>query len=126
MKELASVAFWAFIAVVVIANVWREVAMRRETEMTIRMALEKGQQLDAATVDKLLKSRSKGGADSLLVAGGVTLATGIGLPVMGYFLPGAFHPLLGVGLLVSIVGAALLVISSMIRRRRSQADQGLS
>jgi len=54
MKEVASVAFWAFIAVVVIANVWREVAMRRETEMTIRMALEKGQQLDAATVDQLL------------------------------------------------------------------------
>ena len=125
MKEIASVAFWGFIAVVVIANVWREVAMRRETEMTIRMALEKGQQLDAATVDKLLRSHPKGrGADSLLIAGGVTLATGLGLPIMGYFNPNAFRPLLGAGILVSFIGAALLLLSAIVRGRR-KADQGL-
>jgi len=126
MKEVASVAFWAFIAVVVIANVWREVAMRRETEMTIRMALEKGQQLDAATVDKLLRSQPKGrGADSLLIGGGVTLATGLGLPIMGYLLPNAFRPLLGAGILVSFIGASLLVLSAIVRGRR-KAEQGLS
>ena len=126
MKEVASVAFWAFIAVVVIANVWREVAMRRETEMTIRMALEKGQQLDAATVDQLLRSQPKGrGADSLLIGGGVTLATGLGLPIMGYLLPNAFRPLLGAGILVSFIGASLLVLSAIVRGRR-KAEQGLS
>lgn len=127
MKEMASVAFWAFIAVVVIANVWREVAMRRETEMTIRTVLEKGQQLDAATVDKLLKGHPRGaGSDSLLVAGGVTLASGLGLPIMGYFIPGAFYPLVGVGFLVSFVGAALLLLSFAVRSRRSRTEQGLS
>jgi len=126
MKEVASVAFWAFIAVVVIANVWREVAMRRETEMTIRMALEKGQQLDAATVDKLLRSQPKGrGADSLLIGGGVTLATGLGLPIMGYLLPNALRPLLAAGILVSFIGASLLVLSAIVRGRR-KAEQGLS
>jgi hypothetical protein len=127
MKEMASLAFWGFIAVVVIANVWREVAMRRETEMTIRMALEKGQQLDAATVDRLLRSHPKGGggADFLLIAGGVTLATGLGLPIMGYLTPYAFRPLLGAGVLVSFIGAALLLLSSIVRGRR-KTEQGLS
>ena len=89
---LAAFAFWGFVAVITVANVWREVVMRRESETTIRMAIEKGQQLDPATIDKLLRSNRRwsssrrGGADGLMVAGGLTLATGLGLPVLGYFI----------------------------------------
>ena len=82
--------------------------------------------MDAATVDKLLRSQPKGrGADSLLIGGGVTLATGLGLPIMGYLLPNAFRPLLGAGILVSFIGASLLVLSAIVRGRR-KAEQGLS
>jgi hypothetical protein len=123
---VAAFAFWGFIAVVIVANVWRETAMRRETEMTIRLAIDKGQQLDPATLDKLLRSNRGRGPESLLVAGGVTLATGLGLPIMGYFIPDAFRPLLGVGTLVSFIGLALLVVSSIVRSRRAQIGQGQS
>lgn len=123
MNAIAGAAFWGFIAVVIVANVWREVAMRREAEMTIRMAIEKGQQLDPATVDRLLRSHKGGGPDSLMVAGALTLATGVGLPVMGYFLPHAFQPLLGVGIFVSLIGLTLLVVSSVVRSRRGQNGQ---
>ena len=132
MGALAPFAFWGFIAVVTIANVWREVAMRREAEITIRMAIEKGQQLDPATVEKLLGSqRKRGRADSLIVAGGVMLATGVGLPIMGYFIArggedDAFYPLVGVGCLVFLIGVAFLVLSSIMRSRQAQAIQGQS
>ena len=131
MNALAGAAFWGFIAMVVVANVVREIFMRRESEMTIRLAIEKGQQLDPATIDKLLKSNKKGSADSLMVAGGVTLATGLGLPIMGYFIGwggehDAFYPLLGVGALVSFIGLAFLVLSTVIRNRKPQTGQGLS
>jgi hypothetical protein len=126
MNEMAGAAFWGFVAVAVMANVAREVLMRRESEMTIRLAIEKGQQLDPATIDKLLRHSRKGGADSLMVGGGVTLATGLGLPIMGYFILEAFRPLLGVGLMISIIGLTLLVLSAVIRSRRAQTGQGLS
>jgi hypothetical protein len=129
---MAQLAFWGFIAVVVVAGVWREVATRRESEMTIRLAIEKGQQLDPATIDKLLgPNRKRRSADGLMVAGGVTLATGLGLPIMGYFIgrggdADAFYPLLGVGSLVSLIGVALLVLSVILRSRQAQAGQGIS
>ena len=105
--------------------------MRRESEKTIRLAIEKGQQLDTATIDKLLRSSKKGSADSLMVAGGVTLATGLGLPIMGYFIGwggehDAFYPLLGVGSMISLIGLTLLVLSAVIRNRKAQIGQGLS
>jgi hypothetical protein len=134
MNALAAAAFWGFIAVVVVAGVWREVAMRREAETTIRLAIEKGQQLDPATIDKLLSSgsnRKRGGADALMVGGGLTLATGLGLPILGYFISrggdgDAFYPLLGSGLLVSLVGAAMLILSAVLRSRQAQNGHAVS
>ena len=130
---IAAFAFWGFVAVITVAGVWREVVMRRESETTIRLAIEKGQQLDPATIDKLLSSsnRKRGGADGLMVAGGVTLATGLGLPIMGYFISrgnhsDAFYPLLGVGCLVFLIGAALLILSTVLRSRQAQTGQGVS
>ena len=131
MNAIAQAAFWGFIAVAVVANVLREVFIRRESEKTIRLAIEKGQQLDTATIDKLLRSNKKGSADSLMVAGGVTLAAGLGLPIMGYFIgrggeDGAFYPLLGVGSMVSLIGLAFLVLSAVVRSRQAQHGQRLS
>ena len=126
MHDLSGAAFWGFIAAVVVAGIWREVALRRESETTIRMAIEKGQPLDPAVIDKMFPTPRKLAVEGLLIAGGVTLATGIGLPLMGYFIARsgmpnaseAFYPLIGSGVLVSLIGIALLVLSSILNNRR--------
>ena len=52
---------------------------------------------------------------------------GIGLAVMGWFIsldqPGAFHPMLGVGSLVGLIGVALL-IGSAFAGRPNGTDKG--
>jgi hypothetical protein len=63
----------------------------------------------------------------LLIAGGVTLAAGIGLPIMGYFVARsgdseAFYPLVGVGILTSLIGIALLILSALVRGRRTEEE----
>ena len=124
---VAAFAFWGFVAVVVVASFWREVTMRREAETTIRLAIEKGQQLDPAIVERLLRPEKRRGPDGLLVAGGVTVATGLGLPIMGFLMPGgSFRPLLGVGALVLLIGLALLILSFVVRDRGAGNGQGVS
>ena len=120
---IAAVAFWTFVAVAVVATAWKEFALKRETERTIRSAIEKGQQLDAALVEKMLKPRTSRDRDGLLIGGAVCLAVGLGMPVMGYFISlggdnEAVYPMAGVGALVTMIGIALLAA----RRFVSQSD----
>ena len=126
MPAVAAAAFWGFVAVVVVAKIWREIVFRRETETTIRLAIEKGQNLDPVMVEKLLHQQPSRGPEGLLVGGAVTLAAGVGLPIMGYFISlsgdkEAFYPLIGVGILVSLIGATLLILSRIIRSKPSDA-----
>ncbi len=112
---IVPVAFWMFVAVAVVAGVWKDYASRRETERTIRVAIEKGQQLDPALVEKMLHPKKGGDRTGLLVGGLVTLAAGLGLPIMGYFISLAagesevLYIMIGAGILVAMVGAALII-----------------
>jgi len=126
---IAGAAFWAFIAAVAVAGIWREVVFRREAETTLRLALEKGQTLDPALVEKLLRPRAKRGPEGLLVTGGVNIAAGIGLPILGFFLrlsgnESAFYPLVGVGILVLLIGVAFIILSGLLRAHRADAESG--
>ena len=80
------IAFWIFVAVAVVAGVWREYASKRETERTIRAAIEKGQQLDSALVERMLRPKKGDETRGLIIGGTVLIAIGIGLPIMGYFI----------------------------------------
>lgn len=126
-EGIASLGFWIFLASVVIAVSWRKVTTRREVAATVRMAIEKGQQLDPAVVEKMLP-RGRGTV-GLLVGGAIVLAVGLGLPLMGYFfrLSGEaqlFFQMTGWGIVVSLVGVALLVVHSLLGRpqRRSESE----
>ena len=141
MQMLVPVAFWVFVAVAVVAGIWRQIVFRREIHTTIRLAIEKGQTLDPALIEKLFKPpgspetvmgtlfgepTGRPGTEGLLVGGGVILAAGIGLPVLGYFIrlsgnSGPFYPLIGAGILVSLIGIALLILSGLVRSRRAEA-----
>jgi len=113
-------AFWIFLACVVVAGIWYAYARKRETQRTIRMAIEKGIQLDDALVDKLVVGES-GNPEDYYIGGIVCLACGIGLPVFAQFLariaPEAVAPVSGAGVLVGLIGIGLMLCGKLIRRQ---------
>lgn len=51
---LAALAFWGFIASVVVAGVWNDIRKREAQHETVRRLFESGRELDEKTLDKLL------------------------------------------------------------------------
>ena len=128
---LGPVFFWIFVGAVVLSGVWRDIALRRETEETLRMAIQKGQQLDPALIEQLRyvkgRERAERSLYGLLVGGLVLIGTGFGLGLLGYFLKlggagGAFYPLVGVGSMLSIMGVMLIVGWQLVEKRRVSID----
>ena len=124
---LIGVAFWIFLAIVVLAAIWLAFARNRETQKTIRLAIEKGMQLDAALIDKLV-TRKSGKPEDYYIGGFVCLAVGIGLPIMGYFVgrsePEGFFPIAGVGILVGLIGISLVICGMLVSRREKANKTG--
>jgi len=125
--EIIGAAFWIFIASVVVAGIWYAYARNRETQKTIRLAIEKGIQLDAALIDKLV-IRESGNPEDYYIGGFICIACGIGLPILGYFIgriaPEAFFPLAGAGVLVGLIGISLILCGKLIGRRIKAVKNG--
>ena len=132
VAAVGAAAFWAFVAVCVAAGAAQSIFRHRETQRTIRQAIESGQTLDPATLERLLQGNAPAPQPApqtrfgLITGGIVMLCIGAGLAIMGWFIsldqPGAFHPMLGVGSLVGLIGVGLLVASRFAGR--SGADRG--
>ena len=124
---ILGVAFWVFVAIVVLAVVWLAHARNRETQKTIRLAIEKGMQLDAALIDTLVRPKS-GKPEDYWIGGVICIAVGIGLPILGYFVgriePIAFFPIVGAGILVGLIGISLVVCGMMVGRRGTACKPG--
>ena len=125
--EIIGAAFWISIASVVVAGIWYAYARNRETQKTIRLAIEKGVQLDAALVDKLVL-RESGNPEDYYIGGFICIACGIGLPILGYFIgriaPTAFYPIVGAGVLVGLIGISLILCGKLIDRRVKAVKNG--
>jgi hypothetical protein len=117
--DLATAAFWLFLAVVVGSLIWRKGLQRRETLITLRVAIEKGLPLDDPHLRALLAAtpQPRGVAhDFLLVLGGIVAAGGLCLFVLPLFGAEA-APLLAVGVCAEIMAAALIVLWWIFTRR---------
>ena len=51
---LAALAFWGFIASVVVAGIWYDIRKKEAQQETIRRLFESGQKIDDTKMDKLL------------------------------------------------------------------------
>jgi hypothetical protein len=124
---IIGVAFWIFLAIVIIAAIWFAFARNRETQKTIRLAIEKGMQLDPALIDKLV-IRKSGKPEDYYVGGFVCIAVGIGLPILGYFVsriePESFFPIVGAGILVGLIGISLVIGGILVGRREKASKAG--
>ena len=119
---LAALAFWGFIAAIVVAGIWYDLRRKQSKQETVRRVVESGQPIDPALVDRLLAEgsgkRSRLDRDFKLVAlillpGAVVVAL-FGL-VLGVQVPEARIPLLGISALVARVGIGFAMASRVAR-----------
>jgi hypothetical protein len=124
---LVAVAFWLFIGAVAVAGIVTDYKRRRGSVDVIRMAIEKGQQLDPALIEKLTSNEHRAGRiDPLHMKLGsiITIASGIGICLFGLFMNGAsswaFYPIFGAGLVAICVGIGLRIASKVLGEARER------
>lgn len=120
---LAALAFWGFIASVVVAGIWYDIRKKESQQETIRRIVESGKPIDEKVMNRLL-SVGKDGGERLDRAFALTaiilLPAAVGLAILGYVLgmqvADAKLPLFGTAALVACVGLGFLVASRFARR----------
>jgi len=114
---LVAAAFWLFVILITILPIWFHHQRRLETEKTIRIAIEKGQNLDPATIDRLLGAstadQAKDSPEQSRRAGVITGSVAVGIYLFGVFTGG--KALIGVAALVLCIGAGLFASASFIK-----------
>jgi Domain of unknown function (DUF6249) len=125
---LAGVAFWMFVGAVAVAAIITDYKRRRGVVDVIRAAVDRGQQLDPALIEKLTASQRNHDEriDPLHVklGGIITLATGVGICLLSFFISRialvALYPIMGVGVLVISVGVGLLIGARVLADARAR------
>ena len=120
---LASLAFWGFIAAVVVAGIWFDIRKREAQHETVRRIVESGKAIDEELMDKLL-SLGSGNSERLdrgfKITGLIMLPTAVGLAVFGLIMgtqyPQTQLPLLGAAALVGCIGLGFLLTANIARR----------
>ena len=124
---LVGAAFWIFIGAVAIAGMITDYKRRRGGIEVLRLAIEKGQQLDPALVDKLTSNEHRGervDPMDVKLGGIITTAAGVGICLLSFFVsrvaPVALYPILGGGVLVICVGVGLLIGAKALAEARAR------
>ena len=120
---IASFAFWAFIAAVVVAGVWDRAKKRDAQHETLRRMIEGGKPVDENLMKTLMIGEPKHPARDLAVGAIVLFSISIGMGVLALVLRDDFDkaltPLMGAAGLVACLAAGLSVASAYIKRSRA-------
>ena len=125
------VTFLVWLAIVAVAGIISDYRRRRLELEPLRVAVERGQHLDPAIVERLMRGTrpeeaSKPDLDpvQLRIGGIVTVASGIGVGLLSFFIkviaPIALYPILGSGVLVVCVGVGLLLSARVAEKARGE------
>ena len=114
------IAFWIVLGVVALAMTVTSYLSRRDTETTIRQAIERGAVSDADAIARLSAPRGLPWPQRLIVLGLVTLFAAIGIAVFAAALganePESIAPLLGIAGFTGLLAAGLLTAGIWLRR----------
>ena len=123
---LGSLGFWMFLAAVVVGGIWFDARKRESQQETLRRAVESGQPLDPALVDKMVNAGTSDNRTDrdLKVAGIIVMFVAPGLVIMGWGLSQFNEKMLAVMLsvagLVAMVGIGLYVSGLLYEHWQSQ------
>jgi hypothetical protein len=132
-SAIVAVAFWLFLAVTALAGMQYDLRKRQLAMESLRAAIERGQPLEPAVVEKILAQQSAPDGDSpqdlqpyMQIGGIITIAGGIGVLiaafVVGLQFPVAKLPMLGASALAVCIGVGLLLAAKAIGRYRPRRD----
>lgn len=118
-QGLSALAFWGFIAAVVVAGIWYSIRERQAQHETLRRLIDSGQAIDQALVDQVLGGGRRTDR-GLRIAGLIVIFVAPGLAILAWFVGQLSEPwlmpLLGAAALVAFVGIGLLVAAKFAER----------
>ena len=124
--HLIPLAFLAFLTICAVTGIITDYKKRKASLETLRAAIDRGQQLDPALVEKLMAPEKPSGIApmSLVVGGIVTSAAGVGIMIMSVLLSqqdhSALFPILGGGIVTLCIGASLIIASRAVEQYRKR------
>ena len=110
-----AIAFWVCVGVCAVAGIVADYKKRQYALEPIRTAVERGQPIDPAVVERLMAPEMREPLNPLLlkIGGIITCATGVGVVLLAFFIaqlaPVAFYPVVGGGVVALCIGAGLLL-----------------
>jgi hypothetical protein len=116
------IACFVFLAVAAVAGIVADYKKRALALEPLRAAIERGQPLDPAVVERLMAPERDEPLNALYlkVGGIVTIAAGIGVALLSFFLaqvaPIALYPVLGGGIVAVCLGLGLVVAARVAER----------
>jgi hypothetical protein len=125
-----AIAFWVFVAIASVSGIVSDYKKRKLALEPLRLAIEKGQQLDPAVVERLMAPAQEPGMSpiGLRVGGIITIAAGVGAAILAFFLDHlareAFYPVMGAALVAVCVGAGLVIAARAVDRSRASEGRG--
>jgi hypothetical protein len=123
---LAALAFWGFIAAIMVAGVWDGAKKREAQHETLRRLIDGGKPVDEALMTKLMGGEKKRPDRDLRISAIIVFSVAAGITVLAAFLnqmnPRTLMPLLGAAGLITCVGVGLLVASAYVRRSLAEDD----
>jgi hypothetical protein len=125
-----AIAFWTFVAIATVASIISDYKKRQLNLELLRQAMDKGQQLDPAIVERVMAPAKEEGLNpvALRVGGIITIAAGAGTALLAIFLaqvaPAAFYPVMGGGSVAVCIGAGLVCAARAVDRAKSKEARG--
>lgn len=123
---LSALAFWGFLAAVVVGGIWYGLRERQAQYDTVRRIIESGQPVDDALIDKIIGG-NRPPDRSLKIAGLIVIFVAPGLAVLAWFIGQLSEPwlmpILGAAALVAFVGIGLLVAAKAAERMYGKDDR---
>ena len=124
-----AIAIFVFITVSAVAGIVADYKKRRLAVEALRAAIERGQPLDTALVERLIAPEQRKESLNplwLKVGGIITIAASVGVAVFSVVLaqtaPQALYPLLGIGAAALCVGLGLLVAAGVVKAQQERAE----
>lgn len=121
-QHLVPIAFLIFITVCAVTAIITDYKKRKTALEALRAAIERGQQLDPALVDRLMAPEKSSGLApmGLMVGGIIACAGGVGVVILSVFISQveheALYPVMGAGIVGLCVGIGLIVASRSVER----------
>jgi hypothetical protein len=129
--HLVPIAFLLFLTVCAVAGIVADYKKRRVALEPLRAAIERGQQIDPAVIERLMTPDRDPGLNPLYfnIGGIIVLSLGVGIALLSLFLRQvdearmALYPLLGAATVVICLGVGLMIAARVVERQNAMQSE---